>query len=271
DAKTRCMDPDKIGSAVSKKTKAVLPVHIYGQPAPMEQIVRVARQYNLKVVEDCAQAHGAEIAGKKAGTFGDAAAFSFYPTKNLGALGDGGAVVTNSTDTAEKLRSLRQYGWKRQREYSWKQRYISSLPGLNSRLDEIQAAVLRVKLRYLSQDNARRRTIAERYRTALNQSNVTPPAKIEGTLHAMHLFVVECLKRDKLQEFMKEKGVGTALHYPKAIHQQPAYSGRIKGGANLPRTENLYQNILTLPMFPELTDIQVDSVCSALTEWSRLK
>ncbi|MGD0078450.1 MAG: DegT/DnrJ/EryC1/StrS family aminotransferase [Sedimentisphaerales bacterium] len=263
DAKTRCMDPDKIGSAVSKKTKAVLPVHIYGQPAPMEQIVRVARQYNLKVVEDCAQAHGAEIAGKKAGTFGDAAAFSFYPTKNLGALGDGGAVVTNSPETADKLRRLREYGWK--------QRYISSIPGLNSRLDEIQATVLRVKLRYLSQDNTRRRTIAERYRTALNQSNVTPPAKIEGTLHAMHLFVVECSRPDELQEFMKKKGIGTATHYPKAIHQQPAYSGRIKGGANLPRTENLYQNILTLPMFPELTDKQVDSVCSALTEWSRLQ
>jgi dTDP-4-amino-4,6-dideoxygalactose transaminase len=262
DAETRCIDPDKIGPAISGRTKAILPVHIYGQPAPMEEIVSIARQNNLKVVEDCAQAHGAEIAGKKVGTFGDAAAFSFYPTKNLGALGDGGAVVTSSFETAENVRWFREYGWK--------ERYVSSMPGLNSRLDEIQAAILRIKLRYLSQGNVCRRKIAERYCMAIDNGGVIPPAHIKHTLHAMHLFVVQCPQRDALQKFLKDKGISTAIHYPKAIHQQPAYAARIRGSTNLPCTENLYKSILTLPMYPELTDSQVENICSALGQWGRL-
>jgi len=262
EATTRCIDPDKIYSMISRKTKAVVPVHIYGQPAPMDNILAIAHRHGLKVVEDCAQAHGAEINGRKVGAFGDAAAFSFYPTKNLGALGDGGAVVTSSSEIAEKVNWLRQYGWK--------ERYISSIPGVNSRLDEVQAAILRVKLPHLAKDNVRRREIAERYRVAIDGVRIIPPAKVEETLHAMHLFVVECEKREFLHRFLEESGIGSALHYPQAIHQQPAYTGRIRGGDGLLCTENLYKRILSLPMYPELTDHQVEMICSALTRWSSL-
>lgn len=260
DITTRCIDPGKIRPAISEKTKAIMPVHIYGQPAPMEEILSIARQNNLKVIEDCAQAHGAEIHAGKTGAFGDAAAFSFYPTKNLGALGDGGAVVTSSSEIEENTHWLREYGWK--------ERYISSIPGLNSRLDEIQAAVLRIKLTHLAEDNARRRKIAERYRAAIDGVRIIPPAQIEGTRHAMHLFVVESEERDALQSFLKEENIGTAIHYPRAIHQQPAYAGRIRGGDNLPNTEGLYRRILSLPMYPELNNSQVERICSALTKWS---
>ena len=263
DSATRCIDPDKIESVISDKTKAILPVHMYGQPAPMKQIVSVAQRNNLKVVEDCAQAHGAQIEDKKVGTFADAGAFSFYPTKNLGAMGDGGAVVTGSLDVAERLKWLREYGWK--------DRYISSMPGTNSRLDEIQAAILRTKLRYLHEDNNRRREIAEHYFRAIDGQRISPPAQIKNTIHAMHLFVVRCQQRDSLQKFLKDKGIGTAVHYPKPVHQQPAYAKRIKGGDNLPYTENLYQDILTLPMYPELTDKQVERICLALIGWSALQ
>lgn len=259
----RCMDPKSLSVLISDRTKAVVPVHIYGQPAPMEDILYIAQQNNLKVIEDCAQAHGAEIHGRKVGTFGDAAAFSFYPTKNLGALGDGGAVVTKSPEIGEKVRWLREYGWK--------EHYVSSIPGVNSRLDEIQAAILRVKLPHLSMDNARRREIAEYYRAAIDGVNIIPPAKVEGTLHAMHLFVVECERRESLQQFLNKAGIGTAIHYPLAIHQQPAYAGRIRGSDNLPCTQSLYSRILSLPMYPELTDTQVEIICSTLTNWSSLQ
>ena len=256
---TKCIDPDLIEPLISEKTKAVVPVHIYGQPATMDKIIAVAQKFNLKVIEDCAQAHGAEFNGKKVGTFGDAAAFSFYPTKNLGAIGDGGAVVTNSPEIADHVRWLREYGWKK--------RFISSLQGINSRLDEIQAAILRAKLPYLSRDNARRREIAEYYIKSIDREKIIPPMKIDGTLHAMHLFVVECDQREALQKFLKEQGIGTAIHYPMAIHQQPAYFGRIRGSDALPRTENLYKKILTIPMYPELTDNQVERICTALKKW----
>jgi len=260
---SRCMNPARISALVSEKTKVILPVHIYGQPALMEEILSLARQHHLKVIEDCAQAHGAEIEGKKVGTFGDIGTFSFYPTKNLGALGDGGAVVTNSSELAEYLKALREYGWK--------ERYISAFPGMNSRLDEIQAAILRVKLSHLSKDNARRREIAEHYFSAIDGIHIIPPARIEGTLHAMHLFVAECENRNGLQQFLKKEGIGAAIHYPMAIHQQPAYAGRIRGSNNLPQTEKLYRRILSLPMYPELTDEQVERVCSSLKKWSSLQ
>lgn len=259
--KSRCINPENIYSLISKKTKAIVPVHIYGQPAPMEEICLIARQNNLKVIEDCAQAHGAEINGKKVGTFGDAAAFSFYPTKNLGAIGDGGAVVTNSSETAETVRCLREYGWK--------ERYVSSVQGINSRLDEIQAAILRIKLPYLHRCNARRRKIADYYKQAIDGEKIIPPFNIEGTLHAMHLFVVECNDRVFLQNFLKDKGIATAIHYPMAIHQQPAYSKRIRGNNNLPYTETLYKGILSLPMYPELTDNQIEKIYSTLIKCNK--
>ena len=260
DSRSRCLDPAQIEALVSPKTKAIVPVHIYGQPAAIDEITSIATNLGLKVIEDCAQAHGAELHGRKVGTWGDAAAFSFYPTKNLGALGDGGAVVTSSRETAERLRSLREYGWK--------ERYISSTAGVNSRLDELQAAILRAKLPSLAADNARRREIAAAYCGAIDGVNIVPPASIPDTLHAMHLFVVECARRDDLQDFLRSAGVGTALHYPEPVHLQPAYAGRIRGGDRLPKTEALYRRILTLPMYPELSDEQVETICAALRRWS---
>lgn len=259
DRASRCLDPAAIEPLISSKTKALIIVHIYGQPAAMDEIDAVARRYSLKVIEDCAQAHGAAMHGRNVGTWGDAAAFSFYPTKNLGALGDGGAVITNSAATGEQLRILREYGWKK--------RHISAIPGLNSRLDELQAAVLRAKLPTLARDNDRRREIATRYCSAVDGVKITPPATIAGTLHAMHLFVVECERRAELQQFLRVAGVGTALHYPQPIHLQPAYAGRIRGADRLAVTEMLYPRILTLPIFPELTDTQVKTVCDALRRW----
>ncbi len=260
DPPTRCLAPATVGTCVTRKTKALVPVHVYGQPAPMKELVSIANQHNLKIVEDCAQAHGALINGQKVGTFGDAAAFSFYPTKNLGAIGDGGAVVSNSLAVSEACRWLREYGWR--------ERYISHFSGVNSRLDEIQAAILRVKLPLLEKDNARRRAIAERYSVALaGKPGVRLPAEVPGTLHAMHLYVLEHPEREALRSILTAKNIGTAIHYPQPVHLQPAYAGRIRGGNALPVTEALYQQILSLPMYPELSDEQVDRICAVLSRW----
>lgn len=259
DPLTRCLDPEKIHPLISPKTKVILPVHIYGQPAAMAPILALAKQYGLKVIEDCAQAHGAEIDGVKVGVWGDAAAFSFYPTKNLGAYGDGGAVVTNSSETAHRLMHLRQYGWNEHRN--------SLMPGFNSRLDELQAAILRVKLRHLARDNERRAAIARAYETSVDGSSILFPPLIEKTTHAFHLFVVECGDRESLRNAFHEHCIGTAIHYPLPVHQQTAYAGRIRGSDHLPHTESLYRRILTLPMYPELTDQQVKRICSTLQSW----
>ncbi len=259
---TRCINPDLIAQAISSKTKAIVPVHIYGQPAPMSEIIQIAKKHSLKVIEDCAQAHGATIEGKKVGTFGDAAAFSFYPTKNLGAMGDGGAVVSNTVETNNKCCWLREYGWK--------ERYISHLPGINSRLDELQAAILRVKLPFLDGYNDRRRWIAAQYSKALQRSSITQPAEIAGTLHAMHLYVVESTHRNQLRDYLLQHGISTAIHYPMPIHTQPAYSGRISGNASLTVTEALYERVLSLPMYPELTDEEVMKICDALARYGDL-
>lgn len=260
DPKTRCIDPEAVPALVSTNSKALLPVHIYGQPAPMGSIMELAESFGLVVIEDCAQAHGAEIDGKRVGSFGDAAAFSFYPTKNLGAIGDGGAVATSNPEIAANCRARREYGWV--------ERYISAFPGLNSRLDELQAAILRVKLPHLERDNARRREIAGRYSEAVSGTVIAAPAAIAGTLHAMHLYVVECEEPQRLQEALREQGVATARHYPAPIHLQPAYQDRIRGGANLPHTEALYRRIVSLPMYPELSDSEVARVCDALQSYA---
>lgn len=258
---SRCIDTNCISLLKTAKTRAVVPIHIYGQPAAMPEIMRIARDEGLQVVEDCAQAHGARIGGKMVGTFGHAAAFSFYPTKNLGALGDGGAVVTGCDETANRVRSLRQYGWNDQR--------VSLVKGVNSRLDELQAAILRVKLQSLESENVRRRGIASAYRSCLQNERAIAPQEIEGTTHAMHLFVVETDQRDAMNTFLRELDIKTAVHYPLAIHQQPAYSSEIRGRADcFPVTELLYRRILTLPMFPQMTDQQTERVCCALRKWS---
>jgi dTDP-4-amino-4,6-dideoxygalactose transaminase len=222
----------------------------------MPEIMAIARKHGLKVVEDCAQAHGASIAGRRVGSFGDAAAFSFYPTKNLGALGDGGAVVTSDHQIADRCRWLRQYGWK--------ERYVSVIPGFNSRLDELQAAILRVKLPFLDADNVKRREIAGLYNHAICCSTVGTPQIIEDE-HAMHLYVLEVPNRVSFEAFCATHGIATARHYPLAVHQQPAYAGRIRGEDSLPVTERLYNKIVSLPMYPELTAVQVQKVCESLS------
>lgn len=256
---TRCIDPNKIEVLISSKTKVIIPVHIYGQPARIKEIILIAHRHGIKVLEDCAQAHGAKVDGENVGSFGDAAAFSFYPTKNLGAVGDGGAIVTNSAEVYDKVLAVRQYGWHK--------RYISDFPGINSRLDELQAAFLRIKLKELEKDNTRRNEIANRYSSAFKELNIKIPQIIPGTHNVYHLYVVELENREKLANYLAENNIGTALHYPLAIHQQPAYLGRIRGESNLNITENLYEKILTLPMFPELNDQEVKYVISTIVKF----
>jgi dTDP-4-amino-4,6-dideoxygalactose transaminase len=259
DPVTRCLNPDLISGVLSSRTKAILPVHLYGQPAPMETIMAIADSHGLAVVEDCAQAHGAAIAGRKVGTFGHAAAFSFYPTKNLGALGDAGAVVTDEASLAKRVREMREYGWR--------ERYVSHIAGTNSRLDELQAAILRVKLPHLDRRNEQRRRVAARYRQAIQSAELIAPAVIPGTTHAMHLFVLECAIRSAVEEAFLHSGVRTGRHYPMPVHRQPAYAGRLRGGDRLPVTEQLADHILTIPCSPEQGEDQVQRICDFLRAW----
>jgi dTDP-4-amino-4,6-dideoxygalactose transaminase len=258
DPVTYNMDPEFLKKAITSKTKAVIPVHLYGHPAPMEEILAIARDYNLYVIEDCAQAHGATYRGKRVGSFGDMACFSFYPTKNLGALGDGGMVATNDDKLAENTRLLREYGWK--------DRYVSHVPGLNTRLDEIQAAILRVKLNYIDADNAVRARHARSYCEGLTKacSSLVLPAAREGATHVYHLFVIRVRDRDSLLDFLGKKGIGAAIHYPVPVHQQPAYNGF---GGELSQTERVAKEILSLPMYPELTEDQIHSTIDAVREF----
>jgi dTDP-4-amino-4,6-dideoxygalactose transaminase len=241
--------------------KAVVPVHIYGHPAQMTDIMRIAARYGLRVIEDCAQAHGAEWEGRKVGTFGDVAAFSFYPTKNLGALGDGGAVVTGDEDLARRLRMLREYGWE--------QRYVSKTAGVNSRLDELQAAILRVKLCHLDEDNRRRAKAAAFYSSALTaHEGLTVPESSSLARHVYHQYVIRAEAREALRTFLREHGIGTAIHYPVPVHQQPAYAGRLPIPAPLRETELAAREILSLPIFPEISEDQLTNVIGRIRDWS---
>jgi dTDP-4-amino-4,6-dideoxygalactose transaminase len=246
DPETFTMCPVALGKLLDQgndKIKAVIAVHLFGHPAAINEICTLAEKYGKMLIEDCAQAHGAAVNGRKAGTFGAAAAFSFYPTKNLGALGDGGAVITASPELAKKMRCLRQYGWE--------SRYISSYAGINSRLDEIQAAILRVKLKYLDEDNHKRQALAAVYDAGLaGIKGLVTPKLISGCTHAYHQYVILAEERDRLQSFLKENGVGTAVHYPEPVHRQPAYVRY--AGVGLPDTETVNRKLLSLPMFPEL-------------------
>jgi len=253
------MDPAQLESRLTGRTRAIVPVHLYGNPADMTAITRFAKQHDLRVIEDCAQAHGARHAGQWVGTFGDAAAWSFYPTKNLGAFGDGGMVTTSDPENAARLRRLREYGWR--------ERYHSSEHGWNSRLDEVQAALLRVRLRHLDADNARRREIAAGYRAAL-PPGLRGPACASSDLGVEHLFVVRSsrLRRDELSQKLKQAGVGSAVHYPIPCHLQQAYA-RFGGGPNsLPLTERAANEVLSLPMYPELSDEEARQVVAAVLQ-----
>jgi dTDP-4-amino-4,6-dideoxygalactose transaminase len=235
----------------------VLVVHLYGHAANMGAVVERARKHGLKVLEDCAQAHGARHHGRIVGTWGDAAAFSFYPTKNLGALGDGGMLVTGDADVAARARSLREYGWRR--------RFVSEAPGVNTRLDELQAAVLRVKLERLDEANARRGAIARAYAAGLEGLPLVLPRPATGETHVWHQYVVRTPDRDRFRQVLSDRGVMTAVHYPEPVHRQPAYAARLAiGPGGLPVTEAMTAEVLSLPIYPELTDESVARVIEAM-------
>jgi dTDP-4-amino-4,6-dideoxygalactose transaminase len=262
DPRTFNLDPARLEETLrsdeGRRIKAVVLVHLYGRPGPVAAVKGLCDRYGVTLVEDCAQAHGAVADGRLVGGWGAAAAFSFYPTKNLGALGDGGAVVTSDDRVKERLSLLREYGWKT--------RYLSDVVGKNSRLDELQAAILRVKLRHLDADNQRRRAIAARYDAELPRERITTPEAHPG--HVYHQYVVRTPNRDALLQHLKRSGVGTLVHYPFPVHVQPAYRGRVPLGAGgLENSERAAAEVLSLPMFPQLDETQLATVIEAVKAW----
>jgi dTDP-4-amino-4,6-dideoxygalactose transaminase len=254
------LDPDKLEAAITARTKAIIPVHIYGQPADLDPILDIAARHNLRVIEDCAQAHGAIYKGTRVGARGDIGCFSFYPTKNLGAIGDGGMIVTGDVALAERARLLREYGWA--------ERYVSHIPGQNSRLDELQAAILRVKLRSLDEDNQKRARIAQKYCEGLSDCGLTLPTVREHTTHVFHLYVVRMPERHELQAFLNSCDVNTLIHYPVPVHLQPAYM-KLAHGDGLSQTELAAPEILSLPMYPELDDPDVEQVIESIRSFAQ--
>jgi dTDP-4-amino-4,6-dideoxygalactose transaminase len=256
DPESYCMDPALLEKAITPRTKAIIPVHIYGQPADLTPILNIARKHGLRVVEDCAQAHGALYSRSRVGTLGDIGCFSFYPTKNLGGFGDGGMVVTGDPKLSGQMALIREYGWS--------ERYISSTKGVNSRLDELQAAVLRVKLRQLEATNRARMKLADRYNAKLKDSGLVLPTCRSGSTHVYHLYVVRATRREAVQSHLKTHGIGTLVHYPVPVHLQPAYMGRLQGCESLPETERASTEILSLPMYPELSSQDQQEVIDAV-------
>jgi dTDP-4-amino-4,6-dideoxygalactose transaminase len=257
------MDPIELAAVLERlpdgapPIRAVIPVHLYGQPAAIQPIIAVCRRHGVPIVEDCAQAHGATVGGRKVGTFTEVATFSFYPTKNLGALGDGGMVATQDPELAARIAALRQYGWRTH--------YVSDAVGVNSRLDELQAAILRVKLQHLDAQNARRQAIAAAYDDALRVASLDAPVRRDGAGHVFHLYVLRTPDRSSLQARLRAAGIGTGVHYPDPVHLQPAYRHRIAlGPSGCRASEIAAQQVLSLPIYPELTDDQVRQVCEAL-------
>ena len=248
DLDTYCIDVAKIEEKITQKTKAILPVHLYGHPTDMNPIMEIAKRYNLFVIEDACQAHGAKYDSKKVGSIGDLGCFSFYPTKNLGAYGDGGMVVTNNEELAERLGKLRNYGQP--------QKYFHDFVGVNSRLDEIQAAVLRIKLKHLDEWNHRRRKLAELYNELLGDSGILLPVEKEYAEHVYHLYVIRTEERDRLLQQLSKNKIQTQIHYPIAVHQQKAYRD-FGYNINLPVTEKTCCEIISLPMHPWLSSDDV--------------
>lgn len=254
------IDTKKIEKAITKKTRAIMPVHLYGQMADMDEITEIARKYDLAVIEDACQAHGAEYKSKKAGSIGDIGCFSFYPTKNLGCLGDGGAVTTSSKTIYERLSMLRNYGQVK--------RYHHSIKGINSRLDEIQAAILSVKLKYLDKWNEERRKVAYLYRELLNDSCISPVEK-ESCYHVFHLFVIRIEGREGLQAYLKKEGIDTLIHYPVPVHLQEAYEDLEYKIGDFSVTERFAQEILSLPIHPNLSEDDIRRVCKKICEFKK--
>lgn len=247
DPHTYLLDPFRIEAAITSRTRAILPVHLYGRCCDMESINTLARRYNLRVLEDAAQAHGALYQQKRAGNLGDAAGWSFYPSKNLGALGDAGAITTNDDELADKLRALRNYGSR--------QKYVNEYPGHNSRLDELQAAILSAKLPFLESENGRRRDLAQLYLTGIHNPDVTLPPSDQLEQDVWHLFVIRHPRRDDLQTFLSERGIKTDVHYPIPPHHQQAYAPL--ADLSFPISEQLHQEVLSLPLNPTLTEEEV--------------
>jgi dTDP-4-amino-4,6-dideoxygalactose transaminase len=252
---TMLMDPARIEPAITPRTKAIIPVHLYGQSCDMDAIMEIARKHSLKVVEDAAQAHGGRWRGQRVGSIGDAATFSFYPGKNLGAFGDAGAVVSQDQDLIERIRMLANHGRL--------EKYTHKMEGVNSRLDGMQAAILRVKLRYLDEWNRKRRHIADVYRDQLTDRGIVLPTVHENAEPVWHLFVIRVSERERLQSMLKEEGIATGIHYPVPLHQQPAYEDR-RASYHLPVTERVTQEVVSLPMYPELDQEQIEAICSAV-------
>lgn len=247
------MTPAAFEAAITPRTRAVVPVHLYGCPVDLAPILEIARQKSIIVVEDCSQAHGARYQGKRVGGWGELGAFSFYPTKNLGGYGDGGAVTANAPELAERITLLRQYGWQ--------ERYISSIKGLNSRLDELQAAILRVKLGYLDMWNAQRQKLAALYNQRLQAcEGLTLPCCPDDVEHVYHQYVVRTEQRDALKAYLFEQGIHSYIHYPVPVHLQPAYLDLGYARGSLPVTEAAAAQVLSLPLYPEMTEDAVHQV-----------
>jgi dTDP-4-amino-4,6-dideoxygalactose transaminase len=256
------LDPDALIRCLEKppgKISAIIPVHLYGQAADLDAILCLARNHGLKLIEDCAQCHGAALGNRRLGGIGDLSCFSFYPTKNLGCFGDGGAILARDEENASRLRGLREYGWR--------ERYVSDFAGMNSRLDELQAAVLQVKLKHLDADNARRVSIADAYDRGLKDSGLVLPARRKGATHVFHQYVVRSPKRDALRAALDKQGIGTGIHYPAPVHLQGAYRGRVAlDPAGLGESERASREVLSLPIYPELSDESVARVIAAIRQ-----
>jgi dTDP-4-amino-4,6-dideoxygalactose transaminase len=262
DLDTYNIDPKQIEEKITDRTKAIIPVHLYGQAADMDPIIEIAKKYNLYIIEDAAQAIGAEYKGRRTGELGDAACYSFFPTKNLGAYGDAGMIVTNDDELAEKMRVIRVHGSK--------PKYYHHVLGYNSRLDEMQAAILNVKFPHLDEWSEKRRAIARRYTHLLNEKlgdKVVTPFEAEECYHVFHQYTIRVEKRDELQQFLKENGVATMIYYPLALHMQPVFADLGYKEGDFPNAEKAAKEAISLPMFPELKEEQQDYVVEMIAKF----
>lgn len=257
DIKTYNINPDSIEEKITSKTKAIMVVHLYGQAVQMEKIWKIAKKYNLKIIEDSAQAHGAIYQENRTGNLGDASGFSFYPGKNLGCMGDGGAVTTNDDELFNKIKAIANYGSDRKYHHIYK--------GVNSRLDEIQAAVLDIKLKHLDSDNNKRREISKYYRENIKNSKIILPETYDEKSHVWHIFAVRTQNRDEFQKYLTEKGIQTIIHYPTPPHKQGAY--KEWNNLSFPITEEIHNTILSLPISPVMTDSEIEKVVEVVNEY----
>ncbi len=250
------IDPEKIEEKITERTRVIMPVHLFGHPADMDPIVRTAEKHDLKIIEDCAQAFGAEYRGRKVGTFGDCACFSFFPSKNLACYGDGGMVITGNEDAASTIRMLRNHGSRI--------KYHHSILGYNSRLDEIQAAIVRVKLKRIDEFNELRRKNADLYRTHIGRDDLILPSEERDCRHVYHQFTVRSKRRNSLAEALKEEGISSAIYYPVPLHRQEVFASLISDASDLGESETSASEVLSLPMFPELSEEEIHRIADVI-------